>query len=460
MSESKKEIPGILLIYHCPIVKTPYLIQEHIDAFKGCSQFEVRTINTVFGFPDGLEDFEFQVIILSYTLFAWKPFFIDKGFRDYIEHSSAFKVAFFQDEYRFWPERSEFINSCKIDLVYTNLEPPYFAETYGKLTSAKQIKYYLSGYVSSRLIEDGLSLFKPDSDRPVDIGYRGRQSYHYMGKGAKEKTIIGDQFKERAANLGLVLDIESDEDRRIYGYDWLAFLANCRAVLGVEAGVTIFDLNNEMMPRYESIIAKNPDISFDEISKLLLHEYEGKSIYNRMISPRIFEAASVCACQILFEGRYSGVLVPNVHYIPLKKDFSNFDDVIRQFRDPGVRQMLSANAYRDLIKSGVYSYENFINEFDHALLEAGVVQQMDVPGNVEAVTLLIYEHSYRKLLEIAESGEAKYMDTLRRYVGLQYQYGDLYRQYQELRERGLHEVGSANESRVSKIRRSIKYILG
>ena len=53
----------------------------------------------------------------------------------------------------------------------------------------------------------------------------------------------------------------------------------------------------------------------------LLAQYDGKGVYYLTMSPRVFEAAAVRSCQILFEGRYSGILEPMVHYIPLKKDF-------------------------------------------------------------------------------------------------------------------------------------------
>jgi len=70
------------------------------------------------------------------------------------------------------------------------------------------------------------------------------------------------------------------------------------------------------------------------------------------MSPRVFEAAAVRSCQILFEGRYSGILEPMVHYIPLKKDFSNFEEVLRRYRDESIRRELTENAHRDLIASG------------------------------------------------------------------------------------------------------------
>ena len=110
----------------------------------------------------------------------------------------------------------------------------------------------------------------PDAQRPIDIGYRGRQPDFSMGKGAQEKHVIGVRFRELAAHLSLQLDIETDENKRIYGADWLAFLANCRAVLGVEAGVSIFDIDNVVLPRCQQLLAENPHMTFEEMYDTLL----------------------------------------------------------------------------------------------------------------------------------------------------------------------------------------------
>ncbi len=78
------------------------------------------------------------------------------------------------------------------------------------------------------------------------------------------------------------------------------------------------------------------------------------------------------SCQILYEGHYSGVMEPMTHYIPLRKDFSNFDEVVEAFRDPELRQRLTDNAHRDLIASGRYAYEAFVAGFDRELEAAGL----------------------------------------------------------------------------------------
>ncbi len=85
---------------------------------------------------------------------------------------------------------------------------------------------------------------------------------------------------------------------------------------------SIFDIDDTVRPQYERLTAEHPGISFDEAYAKLLHRFEDKIRY-RTISPRHFEAAAFRVCQILFEGRYSEIMQPMIHYIPLKKDFSN-----------------------------------------------------------------------------------------------------------------------------------------
>jgi hypothetical protein len=233
----------------------------------------------------------------------------------------------------------------------------------------------------------------PDDERIIDIGYRGRSLMPYMGRGAQEKAQIGLGFRERASGSGLVLDIEVDEESRIYGSDWLQFVANCRAMLGVEAGASVFDLDDVVRSEYERLLASDATLTFEQLSERVLTPWEN-NVYYRTISPRHFEAAALGVCQILFDGRYSGALEPMEHYIPLAKNFSNFDEVLARFRDPSLRRTLADNAYRDLVASGTYSYRRFIESFDETLLAAGL--QPGVEGNVAARVTAILDRDRKQ----------------------------------------------------------------
>jgi hypothetical protein len=225
------------------------------------------------------------------------------------------------------------------------------------------------------MVADGERFAIPDARRPIDIGYRGRPLAAHMGRGALEKYEIGHRFAQMAEGSGLTLDIGLEEHDRLYGDDWPRFLARCKGMLGVESGVSVFDLDDRVADRYERLSADGRKVALKDLVEAEALE---DKVYYRTISPRHFEAAAMRTCQILFEGRYSGAMEPMVHYIPLRKDFSNFDEVVSRFRDPGVRRELTENAYRDLIASGRYSYARFIEDFDRDLTAAGL--QPEVPA--------------------------------------------------------------------------------
>jgi hypothetical protein len=390
-------VNGILLLYHHWLAPNAPTIMEHVSALERHSRFKVWSVNTELGFPEALNNLEFRIIVLHYSIFGWLPFSIPGRFVRYLELSQASqKVAFFQDECRYWPQRAEFIYRCQINCVYTLVEPAYFGQTYRRYTRAPKLVYSLPGYVSDELVHIAQRLHKRSADRTVDIGYRGRRLPFVFGKGSQEKHLIGVRFRELAGGLGLRLDIESEEEKRIYGDKYYRFLANCRAVLGVEAGVSIFDIDDTVHQEYERLLAENSRITFEEAFERLLHRYEDRIPY-RTISPRHFEAAAFRVCQILFEGRYSGILQPTIHYIPLKKDFSNFEEVIRQFKDEGLRSELTENTYRDLIASGRYGYEKFTENFDEELLAAGCKPEITALQVREVTSMLERGSSYRLL---------------------------------------------------------------
>lgn len=401
VKEQEDMVNGILLIYHHRLMKNAPMILDHVKAFSRYSHFRTWAINTEGGFPCGLRSVRFRIVLLHYSLFGYWPHLqLDDQFLYYLATSeSSYKIAFFQDEYHFCQPRFAFINEFKIDCVYTLLEPDYFNAVYGKYTKAKSVIYTIPGYVSDQLLARAKQFYKPDEKRSIDVGYRSRGVMYYMGKGAQEKTEIAHIFVDRCRKLGLKLDIETEENERIYGHRWYRFLAECRAVLGVEAGVSIFDLEDKVRKDCESMLSGNPALSFEDVSRRILEPWEEK-IYYRTISTRHFEAAAFKVCQILFDGKYSGILKPMVHYLPLRKDFSNLNEVIRLFQDRNMRKEVTENTYRELIDSGKYSYKAFIAGFDHDLFAKGLSPRID-----EAVAKQVTEslargrtRSYLKLL--------------------------------------------------------------
>ena len=67
-------------------------------------------------------------------------------------------------------------------------------------------------------------------------------------------------------------------------------------------------------------------------------------------------------CQVLLEGTYNGIFEPWRHYIPVKRDYSNIDEVLRALQDEKPVDRISEQAYQDIVASGKWSYRRFVRE--------------------------------------------------------------------------------------------------
>jgi hypothetical protein len=366
----KLAVDGVLLVYHRPYapgVKDASTVREHLHSFARHSRRRVWEVNTEFGFPAGLAGMEFEAIILHYSLFGMGDFSLDHEWLEYLDGANTYTIAFFQDECTRCQRRFAFLDQHRIDCVYTCLESSEFSKVYGRYTSVPSLVSNLPGYVSEQIVEAGRRFTVPPEQRSVDVGYRGRPLPAYLGRGAMEKHEIGVRFREHSADCGLRLDIATGEADRLYGDAWYRFMANCRCVLGVESGVSAFDLEDEILDEYNRRMALGLSVDLEDLETLPRWE---DVVYYRTVSPRHFEAASLRVCQVLFEGRYSGALEPMVHYIPLRKDFSNIAEVIEMCRDEALCRELAENAHRDLIASGAYNYEQLVAGVDAKLTSA------------------------------------------------------------------------------------------
>ena len=376
----KLSVDGVLVVYHrpgAPWIKDASTVREHVHSFARHSRRRVWEVNTDFGFPPGLEDVEFEAIVLHYSLFGMGDYFLDQEWLEYLDGTNAYKTAFFQDEYTRCQRRFAFLNEHHIECVYTCLEASEFAKVYKRYTDVPRLVSNLPGYVSEQIVDAGRRFTVPFERRIVDVGYRGRPLPAYLGRGAMEKHEIGVRFREIAARRGLRVDIATGEDDRLYGDAWYRFMANCRCVLGVESGASAFDLEGEVLDEYNRRLSQGLSVGLEDLETLPRWE---DVVYYRTVSPRHFEAASLRVCQVLFEGHYSGVLKPMVHYIPLRKDFSNIDEVLEMCRDAALCRELAENAHRDLIASGAWSYAQFVAGVDATITAAVDTERPAVVG--------------------------------------------------------------------------------
>jgi hypothetical protein len=374
----RTRVPGVLFLYEDPLVRDAATIWEHVGAFGQYSQFAWYPLNVTFGLPPALPRYEFAVCVFHYSLRPTYHWLTDALRQYLLGLTGAYKVAIFQDEIWYFRERERFLTDFRIDCLYSRHKPRHVRDVYGPHLPVKKFVHYLAGYVSDDLIARAGRLGKPYQQRTIDVGYRGRRLPYYFGRGGQEKGEIAERFGELTTGRGLRLDLASDETNRLYGEQWDRFLADCRAVLGVEGGVSVVDPSGRFRAEYERMARDNPNLTYAEYEAAMGPEFRALEdrIDCRCLTPRHFESAAFRNLQILFEGHYDGILEPHVHYVPLKKDFSNLDEVASILTDAPRATSIVDRAYADLIASGKYSYQRFVRSFDQELIAAGIRPEM------------------------------------------------------------------------------------
>lgn len=279
------------------------------------------------------------------------------------------KILFVQDEYDVTETLRCAIARIGFDLVYTCVPEDrrdriYPAERFAKT----QFVSTMTGFAPDPVSDASL---KPLAERPIWVGYRGRALPYWYGDLGQEKRLIAQQMRDACLAAGIPHDIAWTEDKRIYGNAWSAFLGSCRATLGTESGSNIFDDDGSIRSAFARYARDHPHADYASARAAVLGAREEEPLMNQ-VSPRIFEAIAAGTALVLYEGRYSGVVHSDRHFIALRKDGRNIADVLHQLGDTRALSDMAARAWDDVISSGHFGARRFMAEYDAALAKLGI----------------------------------------------------------------------------------------
>ena len=357
---------NIALLYDSMISMHVSTIREHLEAFRRYSRHQIVFVPaTPEYWTRSAQDIErnvdltvFDVVIVHYSTRLSVCDHLHDELARLIERFRGLKLLFIQDEYEGTEIARRWMERLKFHIVYTCVPKEGLEFVYPSARfPTTEFLPTLTGYVPDD--PDLEQYVVPLDKRKQLIGYRGRRLPTIYGRLGYEKYRIGIDVKRFAQLRGLQVDIEVDDNKRIYGIDWYRFLGSIRATLATESGSNIFDFDGTLSQQIARIEAEDPQITFDEIEARILKSHECPAPINQ-ISPKVFEAIRVRTALIMFEGTYSGVVLPHQHYIPLKKDYSNIDDVFAKLQDDAYIAALTDRAYQDVITTGRYSYRAFV----------------------------------------------------------------------------------------------------
>jgi hypothetical protein len=360
---------NVLILCNSPAKNTAAVTTtDHLGAFQLFSRHNIYVLSFIKQLPNNLNLGRFDVIVIHYSIpLGYLGFhYLDEKSRNRINEFNGLKAVFIQDEFRSVNDVIDALRSMDIDVLFTCVPDKEIEKVYPeeRLPGLKKINN-LTGYVPDRLLHQ---VVPPIADRPVDVGYRTRRMPYWLGELGYEKWQIAVDFMKYAVDSNLHTDISYDESDRIYGDQWTTFITSCKAVLGVESGASVFDFTGSLKDTVDEYVAEKPNADFFEVQEKFLQPYEGK-IYLNQISPRCFEAAALKTAMVLFEGEYSGILIPDRHFIPLKKNFSNFSDVLNKLKNHQYLQDMVDRTYKEVAENDVYHYRSFIEMFDDTISE-------------------------------------------------------------------------------------------
>ena len=369
-------MPGRLLVTYSNSSNFVSTTAEYLESVAKYCSMEVRYAHVTNNAKLDFDLDEFDAVFQSYCVRLPVDNYVSSDYLEKLKRFRGVKLLAAQDEYEDTSKLKRAMKDIGYHVFFTNAAGAMIEKLYPRVEFPKtEFVTVLTGYVPERF-ETGRRNILPLRERPIHIGYRCRQLPAYFGRLGFEKFEIGRRMREICIERGIPCDIEWTEDKRLYGEAWYDFIGSCRANLGSETGSNVFDFSGQLRAKYEKLsTARGEPVPFEEF-RAYTDPIEAEYDIGQL-SPRIFEAAAMRTPLILFSGKYLGIIAPGEHYIELKQDFSNIDEVLEGLENLDGLERMAERAYDRLVGAGEFSYRRFIGMVEDAIRRKAA--ELDVP---------------------------------------------------------------------------------
>lgn len=404
-----------LILHYTDTDKLSYL-DDWLDAFVTDERFKITEIN-LFTIKEKLTKIikdNFDLIVLLHSVLKSLDS-IKRAEQEvhFFQDRKSKLLSFVADEVNLHitplSKKIDFLKKIEPDYIGTQLPLEAGQWLYEDIVNAKILP------LPHALNPEVFKPLKAYDEREYDIGIISVPYPIYLGDNERNEIMNCFESISRKKNLKVKIIKAVTKSQRLSRKDWALFLNNCKGTTSSEAGsyylekddktvLEIMDyLKNKMkqvgqakkiidnqsklwfiwnkLPYSikewikkmlfvnDTIISKfskklvtwDGYISYDEslypeIYEKFYKNREKNKVYTKAISSRHFDAIGTKTVQILFEGKYNDILMPNKHFIELKKDFSNLQEVIEKFKDREYIRKIVDSAYDYVINCHTYRH--------------------------------------------------------------------------------------------------------
>jgi hypothetical protein len=265
----------------------------------------------------------------------------------YFENRRGKLLIFMGNEYCLLPEKINFIKKVEADYIASQLPREAATWLYAGCTKSKIL------LVPHALNSSAYKPYRDHEDRKKDIGFIGDR--YSFAVGDIERTELIEYFARNDFRQQLNIDIRLGRKLRLSREKYANFLNSVRGTIGAESGTYYLEKTDETQKKVEAFLSWYPETTFKEVYDRFFRDYP-YPVNGKAISSRHFEPIGTKTCQILLEGRYNDILKADVHYISLRKDYSNIDNVIERFEDKEYVKQLVNESYEYIMEHHTYPH--------------------------------------------------------------------------------------------------------